>query len=53
MLTLEVNHIDHEGVKNLANALESNKTLAVLNLRWNQIGNQGVQYLANALKNNT
>ncbi|CAF3914631.1 unnamed protein product [Rotaria sp. Silwood1] len=42
-----------QDIKNLANALQNNKTLTTLQLDYNKIGDKGVQYLADALKINT
>ncbi|CAF1353668.1 unnamed protein product [Rotaria sordida] len=41
-----------QGVQHLANALEYNKTLTILNLNSNLIDSQGAQHLANALEHN-
>lgn len=58
-LVLAVNKFSHAGMYKLAEALEVNKTLEVLDLSYNAIGSQywpsksGVQYLFSALENNT
>ncbi|CAF1287359.1 unnamed protein product [Rotaria sp. Silwood1] len=41
-----------QDIKNLANALQNNKTLTTLKVPSNEIGDKGVEYLADALQNN-
>ncbi|CAF3765315.1 unnamed protein product [Rotaria magnacalcarata] len=47
------NRIGDRGTQYLADALQMNKTLVVLNLAYNQVGNDGARYLAKLLQNNT
>ena len=44
--------IGDEGMKALAKALESNKTIHTINLRRNSIGAEGMKALAKALESN-
>jgi Ran GTPase-activating protein (RanGAP) involved in mRNA processing and transport len=52
MLNLTDNRIGKEGTKDLANALQINRTLTTLNLARNNISYEGTNYLAKALQMN-
>jgi hypothetical protein len=51
-LYLHYNSLKDDGVKALANALETNETITTLNLIGNEIGPEGVKALADALTKN-
>jgi Ran GTPase-activating protein (RanGAP) involved in mRNA processing and transport len=50
---LQGNMIGVDGVKYLADGVESNSTLLVIHLGGNNIGDEGAKYLADALKINS
>ncbi|CAF4979194.1 unnamed protein product [Rotaria magnacalcarata] len=52
MLNLWGNRIKDKGAGYLASALETNKTLTVLDIGSNHIGDDGAEYLAHALQTN-
>ncbi len=50
MVNLFNNHIGDEGIKDLADGLEENRTLTVMDLANNRFGDAGAVALARALK---
>ncbi|XP_067864883.1 NACHT, LRR and PYD domains-containing protein 3-like isoform X1 [Heterodontus francisci] len=50
-LGLEENNLTDSCIKDLASALNKNRSLTVLNLNYNQLGDSGVKLLSEALRN--